>query len=345
MRPHWVIPAKAGMTDRAFFAGGLVRAGNLNSDLKDTLASNQLTIGSRGSKLALFQANWVKSQLEAAHSDLQVVIEIIKTSGDVFLDAPLSQIGGKGLFTKEIEDALLDGRIDLAVHSLKDLPTVLPSGLSLAAVSRREDARDAFLSNEHRSLGALPQGARVGTSSLRRQSQLLRLRSDLEVANLRGNLDTRIRKLDEKQYDAILLACAGLDRLGYQHRIAERLSVQQLCPAVGQGALGIETRETDAVTRSRLQWLHHPPTHSAVTAERAFLRRLGGGCQVPIAGHAWIEESRLEMLGVVASTDGRQLFRDQASAPVEQAAELGSQLAERLLAGGASDILRALSAP
>ena len=307
------------------------------------MASNQLTIGSRGSKLALFQANWVKSQLEAAHSGLQVVVEIIKTSGDVFLDAPLSQIGGKGLFTKEIEDALLDGRIDLAVHSLKDLPTVLPAGLSLAAVSRREDARDAFLSNEHRSLGALPKGARVGTSSLRRQSQLLRLRSDLQVANLRGNLDTRIRKLDEKQYDAILLACAGLERLGYQHRIVERLSVQQLCPAVGQGALGIETRETDHETRSRLQCLHHAATHSAVTAERAFLRRLGGGCQVPIAGHAWVEESRLEMLGVVASTDGQQLFRDQASAPVEQAAELGSQLAERLLASGASHILRALS--
>jgi len=309
------------------------------------VASNQLTIGSRGSKLALFQANWVKAQLEAAHAGLQVVIEIIKTSGDVFLDAPLSQIGGKGLFTKEIEDALLDDRIDLAVHSLKDLPTVLPAGLSLAAVSCREDARDAFVSNEHSSLGALPKGARVGTSSLRRQSQLLRLRSDLEVANLRGNLDTRIRKLDEEQYDAILLACAGLDRLGYQHRIAERLSVQQLCPAVGQGALGIETRETDQETRGQLQCLHHPPTHSAVIAERAFLRRLGGGCQVPIAGHAWIEESRLEMLGVVASTDGQKLFRDQASAPIEQAAELGTQLAERLLASGAREILKALTAP
>jgi len=306
--------------------------------------SNQLTIGSRGSKLALFQANWVKSKLEAAHSDLRVVIEIIKTSGDVFLDAPLSQIGGKGLFTKEIEDALLESRIDLAVHSLKDLPTVLPEGLSLGAVSSREDVRDAFLSNEHSSLVALPKGARVGTSSLRRQSQLLRLRSDLEVANLRGNLDTRIRKLDEKQYDAILLACAGLDRLGYQHRIVERLSVQQLCPAVGQGALGIEIRDTDDTTRNRLQCLHHTTTHSAVTAERAFLRRLGGGCQVPIAGHAWSEESRLEMLGIVASTDGQQLFRDQASAPIEQAAELGAQLAERLLASGASEILKALSA-
>jgi hydroxymethylbilane synthase len=305
--------------------------------------SNQLIIGSRGSKLALFQANWIKSKLEAAHSDLRVVIEIIKTSGDVFLDAPLSQIGGKGLFTKEIEDALLDRRIDLAVHSLKDLPTVLPAGLSLGAVSSREDARDAFLSNEHRSLDTLPTGARVGTSSLRRQSQLLRLRRDLEVANLRGNLDTRIRKLDEKQYDAILLACAGLDRLGYQHRIAERLSVQQLCPAVGQGALGIEIREMDDKTHKWLQCLHHAPTHSAVISEREFLRRLGGGCQVPIAGHAWIEDSRLEMLGVVASTDGQQLFRDRASAPIEQAAELGVQLAERLLTSGASEILKVLA--
>jgi hydroxymethylbilane synthase len=306
--------------------------------------SNQLTIGSRGSKLALFQANWSKSKLEAAHSDLRVAIKIIKTSGDVFLDAPLSQIGGKGLFTKEIEDALLDGVIDLAVHSLKDLPTVLPAGLSLAAVSSREDARDAFLSNEYRNLDALPKGAKVGTSSLRRQSQLLRLRRDLEVANLRGNLETRIRKLDERQYDAILLACAGLDRLGYQDRIVERLSVEQLCPAVGQGALAIEIREMDDETRNRLQSLHHAPTHSAVTAERAFLRRLGGGCQVPIAGHAWIEDSRLEMLGVVASTDGRQMFRDQASGSIERADALGAQLAERLLASGASEILKALSA-
>ena len=293
--------------------------------------------------MALFQANWVKSQLEAAHPDIKVVIDIIKTSGDVFLDAPLSQIGGKGLFTKEIEDALLDGRIDLAVHSLKDLPTVLPAGLILGAVSAREDVRDAFLSNEHGSLAALPKGARVGTSSLRRQSQLLRLRSDLAVANLRGNLDTRLRKLDEKQYDAILLACAGLDRLGYQSRIVERLSIQQLCPAVGQGALGIETRQTDVSTRQTLECLHHRPTHTAVTAERAFLQRLGGGCQVPIAGHAWIQESRIEMLGVVASIDGQRLFRDQMSGPVEEAAELGSQLAERLLASGANEVLKSLS--
>jgi hydroxymethylbilane synthase len=303
------------------------------------MTSSDLTIGSRGSKLALVQANWVKTRLEAARPELKVGIEIIKTSGDVFLDAPLSQIGGKGLFTKEIEDALLEGKIDLAVHSLKDLPTVLPAGLTLAAVSPREDVRDAFLSRDYLSLTSLPKGARVGTSSLRRQSQLLRLRRDLDVANLRGNLDTRIRKLDEKQYDAILLACAGLDRLGYQHRIAERISIRQLCPAVGQGALGIETREADVRTRQWLQCLHHPPTHFAVTAERAFLGRLGGGCQVPIAGHAWIEGSRLEMLGVVASADGQEYFRDQASAPTEQAEELGSQLAERILSTGASKIL------
>lgn len=307
------------------------------------MPSNQLTIGSRGSKLALFQANWVKGRLEAAHPGLLVAIEIIKTSGDVFLESPLSKIGGKGLFTKEIEEALLEGRIDLAVHSLKDLPTLLPDGLSLAAVSQREDVRDAFLSNKYRSLEALPEGAQVGTSSLRRQSQLLRWRSDLKIANLRGNLDTRLRKLDEGQYDAVLLACAGLDRLGYQHRIVERLSCQQVCPAVGQGALGIETRVTDEVARERVQCLHHLPTHFAVTAERAFLRRLGGGCQVPIAGHAWIERSRLEMLGVVASVDGRQFFREQADSPIEQAAELGIRLAECLLASGAREILTSLS--
>lgn len=307
-----------------------------------TRPAHPLTIGSRGSKLALFQANWVKGQLEASHPGLKVVIDIVKTSGDVFLDAPLSQIGGKGLFTKEIEDALLAGKIDLAVHSLKDLPTVLPDGLSLAAVSAREDVRDAFVSNKHRRLAELPTGARVGTSSLRRQSQLLRLRSDLEVANLRGNLDTRIRKLDENQYDAILLACAGLDRLGYQDRIAERLPIQQICPAVGQGALGIETRQTDEETRKRLQCLHDSATCLAVTSERAFLRQLGGGCQVPIAGYAWVEESRLQMLGLVASPDGKHLFRGEAHAPLEDAERLGKHLAEKLLAGGAREILKAL---
>lgn len=309
----------------------------------DALTSKRMIIGSRGSKLALFQANWVKSRLEASHSGLEVVIEIIKTSGDVFLDAPLSRIGGKGLFTKEIEDALLDQRIDVAVHSLKDLPTALPAGLSLAAVSQREDVRDAFLSNRHSSLAVLPSGARIGTSSLRRQSQLLCWRPDLQILNLRGNLDTRIRKLDEDQYDGILLACAGLNRLGLQERITERIPVERICPAIGQGALGIETREDDAATRSKLECLHHRKTALAVTAERAFLRCLGGGCQVPIAGHAWVEGEKLQMLGLVASPDGTQSVRDQAGAPFENAEDLGTRLAETLLASGAREIVEDFS--
>ncbi len=308
----------------------------------DALNSKRIIIGSRGSRLALFQANWVKAKLEADHTDWEVSIEIIKTSGDIFLDAPLSRMGGKGLFTKEIEDALLSGKIDAAVHSLKDLPTTLPEGLCLAAVSHREDVRDAFLSNHHSGLAALPTGVRVGTSSLRRQSQVLHLRPDLQIVNLRGNVDTRIRKLDDGQYDAILLACAGLNRLGFQQRITERIPVDQICPAIGQGALGIETRKDDAATRKTLECLHHRETALAVTAERAFLRRLGGGCQVPIAGHAWIQDDRLQMLGVIATPDGRQLVRDEASAPKESAEYLGIHLAETLLAGGAREIVGAL---
>lgn len=303
------------------------------------MSRSDLIIGSRGSKLALCQANWVMAQLESHHPGLKVSIEIIKTSGDMFLDAPLSQIGGKGLFTKEIEDALLGGRIDLAVHSLKDLPTVLPEGLCLAAVSSREDVRDAFVSNQYQTLAALPQGARVGTSSLRRQSQLLALRSDLRILNLRGNLDTRLRKLDEGQYEAILLACAGLQRLGLQGRITERLAVEQICPAIGQGALGLEARSNDNATSERLQCLHHGETHAAVTAERAFLRRLGGGCQVPIAGHAWVEEEKLQLLGLVASVDGQQLFRARAHSELTEAETLGVRVAEQLLRQGARTLV------
>jgi hydroxymethylbilane synthase len=304
----------------------------------------KLVIGSRGSKLALFQANWVKSQLESHHPGLQVAIDIIKTSGDMFLHAPLSQIGGKGLFTKEIEDALLAASVDLAVHSLKDLPTILPEGLCLAAVSVREDARDALVSNRYSSLAALPPGARVGTSSLRRQSQLLALRGDLKILNLRGNLDTRLRKLHEGNYEAILLACAGLHRLGLQEQITERLPLEQMCPAVGQGALGIEARADDQETLKRLQCLHHEQTRCAVTAERALLRRLGGGCQVPIAGHAWVEGQKLQLLGVVASVDGRQIFRERSSSPLKEADWLGVQVAEGLLRQGARGIVDTLSA-
>jgi hydroxymethylbilane synthase len=303
--------------------------------------TSTLIIGSRGSKLALFQANWVKSQLEAHYPRIEVRVEIIKTSGDIFFDAPLSQVGGKGLFTKEIEEALLAGKIDLAVHSLKDLPTVLPEGLCLAAVSQREDVRDAFVSNQFNRLAELPIGASVGTSSLRRQSQLLALRNDLEIRNLRGNLETRLRKLDEGHYDAILLACAGLNRLGFRERIRERIPVEQICPAIGQGALGMEARSRDVCTLEKLRCLHHRETHITVTAERALLRRLGGGCQVPIAGHAWIQDGRLQMLGVVASIDGQHVVRDRASASLEDAEQLGCRLAENLLTKGAQAIVGA----
>jgi hydroxymethylbilane synthase len=302
-----------------------------------------LIIGSRGSKLALFQANWVKSQLESHYPRIEVRVEIIKTSGDVFLDSPLSQIGGKGLFTKEIEEALLASKIDLAVHSLKDLPTVLPDGLCLAAVSQREDVRDAFVSNQFDRLAELPLGACVGTSSLRRQSQVLALRNDLDIRNLRGNLETRLHKLDQGQYDAILLACAGLNRLGFGNRIRERIPVEQICPAIGQGALGMEARSRDVPTLEKLRCLDHRETHITVTAERALLRRLGGGCRVPIAGHAWIQDERLQMLSVVASVNGQDVVRARDSASLEDAEQLGSRLAESLLTKGARPIVGALS--
>ena len=300
---------------------------------------SKLIIGSRGSQLALVQANWAKERLVTQHPDLDVEIAVIKTSGDVFTEAPLSQIGGKGLFTKEIEEALLAKKIDLAVHSLKDLPTVLPHGLCLAAVSQREDVRDAFVSSKHRNLVELPTGAVVGTSSLRRQSQLLQIRSDLEIKNLRGNLDTRLRKLDEGRYDAIVLACAGLIRLGLAHRITEKIPTNQICPAVGQGALGIEARLGDGETSNRLQFLDHTETRFAVEAERAFLRRLGGGCQVPIAGSARVEGRELHLDGVVASIDGRRVYRHSLRSDLDQAESLGIRLAESLLAMGAREVL------
>jgi hydroxymethylbilane synthase len=305
---------------------------------------SRLIIGSRGSKLALVQANWVKERLEAQHPNLDVEIIVIKTSGDIFTEAPLSQIGGKGLFTKEIEEALLAQKIDLAVHSLKDLPTVLPHGLCLTAVSQREDARDALISGKYKSLDELPNGAVVGTSSLRRQSQLLQIRSDLEVKNLRGNLDTRLRKLDEGHYDAIILACAGLIRLGFAHRITEKISTGQICPAIGQGALGIEARSGDAFTSDKLRFLDHTETRLATEAERAFLRRLGGGCQVPIAGFGKVEGRELQLDGVVASTDGKQVYRHSLRSDLDQAEALGIRLAESLLAMGARDVLEAQDA-
>jgi hydroxymethylbilane synthase len=292
-----------------------------------------LVIASRGSQLALWQARWVAAQLSGAGHECR--IEIIKTTGDKITDVPLAKVGTKGLFTKEIEEALLDGRADLAVHSLKDLPTELPEGLVLAAVPEREDPRDAVVG---RKLADLALGARVGTSSLRRAAQLRQLRPDLQVESVRGNLDTRLRKLDEGQYDAILLAAAGLKRLGWGGRIAEILAPDQMCPAVGQGALAIEARAGfDGVAV-----LDDAATHTAVMAERGVLGALGGGCQVPIGAYATVSHGRVRLLGIVAAPDGTQLIRANAEGAAADAAKIGARLAADLLERGARQILEAV---
>ena len=292
-----------------------------------------LVIASRGSQLALWQAHWVERQLTAAGHACR--IEIIKTTGDKITDVPLAKVGTKGLFTKEIEEALLDGRADLAVHSLKDLPTELPKGLVLAAVPEREDPRDAIVG---RRLADLPQGAKVGTSSLRRSAQLRKLRPDLVVESVRGNLDTRLRKLDEGRYDAILLAAAGLKRLGWADRIAEILDASLMCSAVGQGALAIETRSSGAGFQACAA-LDHPDTHAAVTAERGVLGALGGGCQVPIGAHATVQAGRLRLQAIVASPDGSELIRAESEGASADAEAIGHALGEELLARGARRIL------
>ena len=290
-----------------------------------------LTIGSRGSQLALWQANWVKSRLEELGEECR--IEIIHTTGDKIQDVALSKVGTKGLFTKEIEEALLDGRIDLAVHSLKDMPTDLPDGLILAAIPPREDVRDAIVGCK---LDALKRGAKVGTSSLRRMAQLRALRPDLNIESVRGNVDTRLRKQQEGQYDAILLASAGLNRLGLSDRIAEIISVEKMCPAVGQGALAIETRVGDSVVGK----LDHLPTRRAVTAERAVLRALGGGCQVPIGAYAVADGSGVHVQAVVIAPDASAMIRLEARG--EDPEKVGADLGQELLDAGANEILKAV---
>lgn len=292
-----------------------------------------LRIGSRGSQLALWQANYIRSRLESLGESCE--IEIIKTTGDKITDVPLAKVGTKGLFTKEIEEALLDGRVDLAVHSLKDLPTELPPGLALAAIPEREDPHDALVG---RTLDELPHGAKVGTSSLRRVAQLRASRPDLAVESVRGNLDTRLRKLDQGQYDAILLAAAGLKRLGWEDRIAERIPFSVMCPAVGQGALAIETRATGDA-RAFCARLEHPGTRAAVEAERALLARLGGGCQVPIGGHAEIKDGELRLIGIVGMPDGSRVIRRELAGPAGEGARIGVELGEQLLAAGGREIL------
>jgi hydroxymethylbilane synthase len=309
----------------------------------------QLTIGSRGSKLALWQAEWMRARLRSLYPQTEVSIEVIKTSGDVLKDAPLAVIGGQGVFTKELEEALLDGRIDLAVHSLKDLPTVLPGGLRIAAVTEREDARDALVLRagvdvERPSIGNLPPGAIVGTSSPRRISQLKHLRPDLAVKELRGNVDTRLRKLDAGDYDAIILASAGLRRLGLAERISAPVGTEEMLPAVGQGALGIETREADAETVMMVAAVEDERTRAACTAERALLRELGGGCQLPIAAHAVVTDGRLRMGGLVALPSGESVVRDSVEGLAAEAEQLGVELARRLRGRGADRLLAELPA-
>jgi len=306
--------------------------------------SRPLIIGSRGSKLALWQAEQARDRLQQLNPQLDVHIEIIKTTGDVKND-PLSVIGGKGVFTKELEDALLDGRIDLAVHSLKDLPTILPEGLSITAICEREDPRDALVlrsGSKNGSLLHLPEGAVVGTSSQRRLAQLKALRSDVTVRDLRGNVDTRLRKLDEGQYDAVILASAGLVRLGLQDRISARIAMSEMLPAVGQGAIAIETNSDNELAVQITSQLDHRETRLACLAERAFLRGLGGGCQFPIAAHAVLEGDTLKLDGLVAKPDGSQILRASLSGPSNDAEALGSALAGQLMDQGAGSLLHQL---
>ena len=299
----------------------------------------ELRIGTRGSQLALYQANWVKEKLTHAHPDLNVTLIKIKTTGDKIQDAPLAKIGGKGLFVKEIEEALIQRKIDLAVHSIKDVPTEFPKGLHLSVITQREDPRDVFISKEGRPLGDLPQKAKIGTSSLRRQAQLLHFRSDFELIPLRGNLDTRLKKLKTMDLDGIVLALAGVKRLGLEEKITEIIPTEISLPAIGQGALGIETRQEDRKVEGQIQFLKDQDSWIAVSAERAFLKKLEGGCQVPIAAFARIIGAALHIEGLVGTIDGKRLVRHHRVGPVEKAESLGIELAEILLEKGAQEIL------
>jgi len=303
------------------------------------MISHEIRIGTRGSQLALTQAHWVEKVLLQAHPHLKISLRIIKTTGDKIQDAPLAKIGGKGLFVKEIEEALIGRRVDLAVHSIKDVPTEFPAGLHLAAITKREDPRDVFISREGLVLKKLPRGAKIGTSSLRRQSQLLHFRRDFEMIPLRGNLDTRLRKLEAMNLDGIVLAHAGVKRMGLEKRITEILPVEISLPAIGQGALGIETRIGDAAVEEYVRFLNDPDSAVAVSGERAFLRRLEGGCQVPIAAFGRIDGSTLQIEGMVGTVDGKRLVRHRVEGSVEKAEALGIELAEILLQKGAKEIL------
>lgn len=299
-----------------------------------------VVIGTRGSKLALWQANYIADCLRKQYSDLTVELKQITTTGDKILDVPLAKIGGKGLFTKELENEMLAGTIDLAVHSLKDMPTQLPEGLTLAAITERVASGDALVSNCFSSLQELPEGARVGTSSLRRKAQLLAYRPDLMISDLRGNVDTRLKKLDDGEFDAIVLAAAGLKRLGWESRITEILDAKVCLPAVGQGALAIETRANDEGILELLAFLNDEETRVATTAERAFLQTVEGGCQVPVGVYGTVVgENKIQVEALIASLDGKVVVRDTLQGAFADAEILGVRLAESLLARGGREIM------
>ncbi len=306
------------------------------------MSQTTIRIATRKSPLAMWQAEHVAAELKKAHPGIEVELLGMSTQGDKILDTPLAKIGGKGLFVKELEQGMLEGRADIAVHSMKDVPVVLPEGLHLAVIMQREDPRDAFVSNNYADFSELPDGARVGTSSLRRQSQLAEVRPDLEIIPLRGNVNTRLRKLDEGDYDAIILASAGLMRLGFEQRITAKIGPEQSLPAIGQGAVGIECRSDDDAINALLAPLHHSETASCVSAERALNQRLNGGCQVPIAGYAMLGSGQLWLRGLVGEPDGSRIIRGEVEGGVEEAEAMGVGLAERLLGWGADEILATL---
>ena len=298
-----------------------------------------IVIGSRGSKLAMVQSEWVKDHVKFFSTNLDFHLNKISTSGDKITDVALAKIGGKGLFTKEIENELLAGVIDMAVHSMKDLPTELPEGLKIGAVPLRENPRDVLVSRDNMKLSQLPEGAVLGTCSLRRKAQLMAVRRDIRVADLRGNLDTRLRKIEEGEYDAVVLACAGIRRLGRQEVISEILDIDVITPAVGQGALCIEIREDDAFVEELLEPLNHVETERAIRAERALMGELEGGCQVPVGGYARMEKGTFVLYGVVASVEGDRILRAHDSGDPEKPEELGKRVAGQLIVMGAKEIL------
>jgi hydroxymethylbilane synthase len=308
------------------------------------MADGTITIGTRGSKLALWQANWAKDAIRRLHPDLTVELNIIKTKGDKILDVPLAKVGGKGLFVKEIEEALLDERIDLAVHSMKDMPAEIPAGLCIGAIPEREEPRDVLITRDAMPLNQLKKGARVGTSSLRRSAQLLSVRPDIRIVALRGNLDTRLKKLETESLDAIVLAAAGVRRMGLADRISQVLDESVMLPAVGQGALCIETRQQDSHIASLVAALDDLPTRTVVMGERAFLKRLEGGCQVPIAGHGHINASGYTLTGLVCEVDGSRQVKLSRTGPETASEQIGIELADALLAMGAGEILERLNA-